>query len=87
MIKPLVNNIVSIYFFNERKPLITGEGDKESAKGIRYLLFCWHCIKLEQYAIDDATSPTAAEDVVEKWICYRQRNVPTETLLGSNGHS
>lgn len=46
VIKPAINNIVAIYFLNQRKPIMTSECYKKSAEGKWYRLLDGHDLKV-----------------------------------------
>ncbi len=84
-IKPVVDNIIAVQFFNLRQPLIASKSDKKCAKRIRNSLFCWNGIKVQPYAIVQATSllmhkarqgDVAGKKVFFRFVCQEPRRKP-----------
>jgi hypothetical protein len=48
MVKPVVNNIIAVYGFNKRQPIVAGKSDEKHTAVKWDSLFYWHRIKITQ---------------------------------------
>ena len=48
VIEPVVNNIIAVYFINQRQPLVAGEGDEKHAAAVWYGSLYRHTLKIIQ---------------------------------------